>query len=401
LSNEGSIIGLKRKWSAGRAVLLLALLLIIALAGFSCVRGLSSVGWSGGTVSDDVLYIVSQEGRLVAIDLSNESRKWSEALKPVSQPGLFSCSPATGGGGCGSGTAGVAIYGNPVISGELVYMAGYNGKIYACNIDNLATRWVYPRDSYLPPIVGGLVVDRDKVIFGCSNGKIDNKDVNGLVFALDAITGDYLYSYETGDKIWGTPAVDHDTVYIGSFDKKLYALNISDGSKKWEFTAEGSIIATPLLYQDMIIVGSLDRNLYALKASDGSLKWQFTGNNWFWAEPVIFNDIVYAGCLDHYVYVLKAATGEKIAEIDLTDQISSRPVIVDSSIIFVTRQGLVYSVAAGTNELKQLADIDKGVDGPLTAYNGIVYIHTQDKIVQRINAVDGSVLTPYSLAKAD
>ncbi len=392
---------MSRKWNIGRVVLLLALIITISLVGLSCVKGLASIGWSGGIVADDVLYVGSKEGRLVAINLTNESRLWSEALKAVSQPGLFSCSPMSGGGGCGQGSAGVAVYGTPVVSGELVYMAGYNGKIYACNIDNLATRWVYPRDSYLPSLVGGLAIAGDKIIFGCSSGEIDNKDVEGTVFALDAVTGDFLYSYETEDKIWGTPTVDGDTFYIGSFDKKIYAFNISDGNKKWEYATEGSVIATPLLYQNMVIIGSMDRNLYALNASDGSLKWKFTGSNWFWAEPVVYNDMIYAGCLDGYVYVLKAATGEKVAEIDLTEQISSRPVIVDSSIIFATRKGVVYSLNTGTNEVKQLADIEKDVDGPLTAYNGIVYIHTQDKMLQRINASDGSVLTAYSLAKSD
>jgi outer membrane protein assembly factor BamB len=291
---------LKNKRSLGRLALLLALVIAVSLAGFSCVRGLAPIGWSGGTVSDGTLFVGSREGRLVSINLSSQNRLWSEQLKAVSQPGLFGCSPV-GGAGCGGGSAGVAIYGTPVVSGELAYFAGYNGKIYACNISNLATRWVYPRDSYLPPVVGGLALAQGKLFFGCSDGKIDNKKVKGILFALDAMTGDYLYQFETADKIWATPVIDGDTLYIGSFDKKLYALNIADGTVKWEFATEGAVIATPLVYQDTVIIGSLDRNLYALNKSDGSLKWKFSGNNWFWTESVVLNDTLYAACLDGYV----------------------------------------------------------------------------------------------------
>jgi outer membrane protein assembly factor BamB len=377
------------------------LIIAIGLAGFSCVRGLAPIGWSGGIVSDGTLYVGSREGRLVSVNLTSDGRLWSEALKAAAQPGLFGCSPATGGGGCGAGSAGLAIYGTPVISGELVYMAGYNGKVYACNIANLATRWVYPRDSYLPPIVGGLAVAQGKLFFGCTDGKIENKKVKGMIFALDAATGDLVYQVQMDDKIWSTPAIEGDTLYFGSFDKKIYAMNIADGTVKWEYPTEGAIVATPLVVNGTVYIGSLDRNLYALNASDGGLKWNFTARNWFWAEPVLYNDMIYAGCLDSRIYVIRASNGEKVAEFDLGYPISSQPVVVGSSVIFATRKGAVYSLATDTNQIRELADIKSEVNGPLTAYNGIIYLHTQDLMLQRVNASDGSILPAISLHKTD
>jgi outer membrane protein assembly factor BamB len=390
---------LKKKWNTGWLVLLLTLIMAIGLVSFSCVRGLAPIGWSGGTISDGTLYVGSREGRLVSVNLTSEKQPlFSEALKAQSQPGLFGCSPSYG--GCGASSAGVAIYGAPVVSGDLVYMAGYNGKIYACSISNLATRWVYPRDSYLPPIVGGLALAQGKLFFGCSNGKIDNKKVKGVLFALDANTGDLLYQVETGDKIWATPAVEGDTLYIGSFDKSLYALNIADGSIKWQFPTDGAVVATPLVSNGTVYVGSLDRNFYALNAADGSLKWQFTAGNWFWAEPVLYNDLIYVGCLDGRVYVLRATTGEKVTEFDLGYPVSSQPVVVGSSVIFATRKGAVYSISGDSNQIKMLADVKTEVNGPLTAYDGIIYIHTQNLLLYRVNASDGSILTAISLQKS-
>jgi len=137
------------------------MVLAVSLVGLGCVKGLMPIGWSGGAVSDGTLFVGSKEGRLVAINLDDESRLWAESLRPVSQPGFLGCSPVMG-GGCG-GAAGVAIYGTPVIYGELVYIAGYNGKIYAYNTEGLALRWVYPRESNLEPFVGGLVAAEGKL----------------------------------------------------------------------------------------------------------------------------------------------------------------------------------------------------------------------------------------------
>ncbi len=380
-------MNLKGKWRVGRVVLLTILIIAVGMVGFGCVKGLAPIGWSGGTVSGGTLFVGSNEGRLVALNLSDESRLWSEPLKQVSQGGIFGCSPAMG-GGCGAGSAGVAIYGTPVVYGELVYIAGYNGKIYAYNTEGLALRWVYPREDYLEPFVGGLVAADGKLYIGSENGK---------VYALDTATGDNLWEFQTGDKIWGTLAVYGDTLYIGSFDKKLYALNTADGSKKWEFAAEGSIIATPLVYNDVVYIGSFDRHMYALNAFDGSLKWKFMGENWFWAEPVVVNEVIYAPCLDGNVYALKVATGAKLNGYALESPVSSRPVVVDDSVIIATRKGVIYSLATGAGEIVQLADFEQDIDGPLTAYEGIVFIHTQDISLQRINAINGAILRPVSL----
>ena len=54
------------------------------------------------------------------------------------------------------------------------------------------------------------------------------------------------------------------TIYFGSEDKKLYALN-PDGTKKWEFVTGGGVHSTPALASDgAIYFGSLDNKVYAI-----------------------------------------------------------------------------------------------------------------------------------------
>jgi outer membrane protein assembly factor BamB len=383
-------VKLKKLKIVGLISLLIAAILTIAVFGFSCVSGLTAIGWSGGVVDNNILYVGSMEGRLAAINLVDNSQQWAEPLKLAAQGGLFGCSSALS---CGGGTSRVPIYGTPVVSDNLVFLAGYNGKIYAYNTITLAQRWIFPRDSYLSPFVGGLVIDQNRLYIGCADG---------FVYCLDATTGDLLAQYQTDDKIWGTPIVADDTVYIGSFDKKFYALNAADLTLKWVYETEGSIIAQPLVKDGIVYIGSFDKHLYALDATSGTLKWKFAGNNWFWTQPVIINDMLYAGCLDGFIYVLNPTTGATIKifdneEIAVVSPFASQPAVFNNYVIFASQVGIVYRIDTTTQEIKILTTLTGTITGPLMVYDGIVYFQTQDIAMQRIDVETGALLPSISL----
>jgi outer membrane protein assembly factor BamB len=388
----------KGKIAPGLLMLLMVFILGIGLFGFSCVRGLSPIGWSGGTVVNDTLYIGSIGGQLVAVNLNDNSVLPAQKLTPTAQTGLFGCSAT---GGCGGGSSRVPIYGTPVVSDNLVYIAGYNGKVYSYRTDNLAQRWIFPREGYLPPIVGSMVYSQGKLYFGTSDGKVEGKKVQGTVFVLDADTGDRLATFETGDRVWGTPAVVGNTVYIGSFDKNLYALDADTLALKWKYTTEGSIISTPLVQNGIVYFGSFDRNLYAVDASSGALKWKFTGKNWFWAQPEIVDSTIYAGCLDGLVYVINADTGAEIKTYDISQEfkdskvskspLSAQPVLVGNEVVFASSKGAIFAINTDTKQIRLIVKTNTDIHGPLTAYNGMIYFQTQNLKLEQVNAANGAV----------
>ncbi len=368
--------------------LLLVILLLSGLASSSCTGvGTIPKGWSGGVIADDTLFVGSREGELVAANTTDGSRLWAVPLEG---------SEAAGGGfGCAPASTSVAIYGTPAMAADLglVYVDGYNGKIYAVNSSSGALRWVYPRDRSLQHIVGGPVVAEGRVYFSCSDGK---------VYALDAATGDDQWVFETGDKIWSTPAIDGDTLFIGSFDKKLYAIDTTTGKEKWEqpFETEGAIVSTPVVYDDTVYFGSFDRHLYAISITNGKQIWKFPANdegeskpgNWFWAKPIAHNNVIYAPCLDGRVYILNAETGGEVADaIDLGGQISSSPVLVDNSIIVAKEDGIVYSLDTVTNQKRELVTLGEKVYAPLAASQGIIYIHTVEDALYAVDAQSGAI----------
>jgi outer membrane protein assembly factor BamB len=371
-------------WSV-RILLLLVILLLGGLNVVGCAPGGSQPkGWSGGAIVENTLFLGSMEGKLVAVDISDGARLWEVPL-------VFS-KPTSGGFGCGAPASSVAIYGTPAVSGDLVYVGGYvqdgnipRGKVYAYNFGRDEPRWVYPREGFLDgPVVGGLVVSQGAVYFGGSDGK---------VYALDAVDGHKIGEFKTGDKIWSTPAVEENTVYIGSFDKKLHILDAATlKPARWkEFEAEGAIAATPLVYEGTIYFGSFDRYLYAVDAIDGSLRWKFMAESWFWARPVVYNNTIYAPALDNKVYIFNAETGDKIAEFDLESPISSSPVLIQDKVIIASEAGKIYSLDTANNQIRMLGDLEEKVYAPLSASEGNVYVHTEKDGLYAVEVETGAV----------
>ncbi len=343
--------------------LFISLLVILLLGGLTtgCAAQDRPEGWSGGVVANGTLFLGSMEGKLVAIDVSSHNRLWDDVTLETSK--------SAGGflGGCAPGSTAVAVYGTLAVSGDLVYVGGYNGKIYAFSSSSGALRWVYPREGNLGPIVSGPVVALGNVYFGAADGK---------VYALDADTGDKEWEFEAGDKIWATPVIDGETLYIGSFDNKLYALEANTGKEKWEkpFEVGGPIASSPVVLNNTIYIGSFDRHLYAVNATSGEQIWQYpakdeAGNKpgkWFWTKPVIYNNTVYVGNLDGKIYVINAKTGaEVVVPIDLQSPISSSPVLAGNLVVVATEDGKVYSVDTETRQHRLLATLGEKINAPL------------------------------------
>jgi outer membrane protein assembly factor BamB len=365
-------------------------ILVVGLTFFGCagIRA-SPEGGSGGTIADGTLYIGSMAGKLVAVNTSDGSRLWAEPLKGTGSAGGLGCAPAS---------TMVAIYGSPAVDGNLVYVGGYNGKIYEFDSSTHLSKDRYPNDKSGGPIIGGPLVAAGKVYLGSSDG---------MVYALDAVSLDKVWEFpsegEKIGKIWSTPAIDGDTLYIGSFDKKLYAIDTATGKEKWEkpFETDGAIISTPLVYDNTVYIGSFDRHLYAVDATTGKPIWQFPANDedknrpssWFWARPVAYNNIIYAACLDHKVYILNAKTGSEVVDtIDLGSPISSSPVLVDNKVIVATEEGKIYAIDTGNNQKSEFKNLAEKVYAPLCTSGGVIYIFSQNQNLHALNATSGAEL---------
>ena len=118
----------------------------------------------------------------------------------------------------------------------------------------------------------------------------------------------WSYAIGCGGVAWvaPSPAVGADgTIYMGSDDSRLYALN-PDGTLKWFYQTEGAILSSPAIGNGAVYVASSDGRLYALDEKNGILWWTFN-NVYGYPSPAIGPDgTVYIGSYDSYRSSLSA-----------------------------------------------------------------------------------------------
>lgn len=382
-----------RTRTAGKAILAAAILVaVLTLAGCTGISA-APQGGTGVTVAGGKLYVCpllraastglscstpTLQGKLVALNESG-AIQWTATLRAPAPSGGFGCAQP-------SGTAAV-VYGAPAVSGDLVYLADYTGKVYAISASTQLSKDVYLNSKNPQPIIGAPVATGSRVYLGSSDNSI---------YALDAASLDKVWSFATKGKVWATPALAGDTLYIGSFDRKLYALDANTGAKKWDFTTDGSIVTTAVVDSGTVYFSSFDRNLYALNAADGTEKWHFMGTSLFWAKPVILNNIVYAACLDNKIYALDAATGNKIADFTV-GPVSASPAVSGTNIIFVTQKGVVCLLDTASKQTRQLVDLAETVYAPVTVSGNVVYVYTESQNLYSISLDSGAKLWTQSV----
>lgn len=88
---------------------------------------------------------------------------------------------------------------------------------------------------------------------------------DGLVYAA---SGD-LWNCLTDSKIDSSPVVADGTVYIGSNDHRMYALDARTGRLIWRRDVDGEVDSRPAVADETVYIGSDDGKVYAVNASTG------------------------------------------------------------------------------------------------------------------------------------
>ena len=212
------------------------------------------------------------------------------------------------------------------------------------------------------------------------------------LYALNSQTGVKLWEFETGANVSSSAIIGSDgTVYFGSDDDKLYALNGQTGVKVWEFTAGSDVYSSPAIGADgTVYVGSKDKKLHAINGQTGVKIWEFESGGTFYSSPAIGTDgTVYVGSFDKKVYALNGQTGVKIWEFATGEIIYSSPSIGTDGTVYVGSVDRKLYAINGKSGVK-LWEFETGgwvSSSPAIGPDGTVYIGSYDK---KLYALQGS-----------
>lgn len=205
-----------------------------------------------------------------------------------------------------------------------------------------------------------------------------------------------------------SPVVANGTIYFGSADNNVYAVDASDGSLAWPmpFETDGTV-RTPAVSDGTVYVGGGGK-VYALNAADGTKQWSWPFPQGTIADaPAVVNDTVYVPGGDDRFFALDANDGSKQWQV-FTDECFggnvSAPAVTNGTVYFTEDCGRAWAVDAlsGNVEWKFADDSGPGEGSPPAVANGTVYFGTvtagspAGNSVYALDASDGSELWQFS-----
>ena len=202
----------------------------------------------------------------------------------------------------------------------------------------------------------------------------------GLITAMAARTGKVIWRFRGGGPFETSPLVIGRTLYAGSWDHKLYAIDIYTGKPRWTFTADheinsspafsggkvyfgtdgGSVYAvdgrtgrqvwraqalarygrreyfyaTPTIAYGRVFIGNSDGTLYAFGASSGRLLWAQTAGTYIYTAAAVWRRRVYVGTYDGKFMAFNAATGDRIWTFNASAAVHGAPSVIDGLVYF-------------------------------------------------------------------
>jgi outer membrane protein assembly factor BamB len=149
----------------------------------------------------------------------------------------------------------------PQASNPILYAPSYDNNVYAFSTEG-EILWKTNCGTSVAGSAGG------------NNGTIYVGTINGTVYALDSFSGNEKWKFRTGGLVSDGAETSDGLVYFTSFDQRLYCLR-ENGEKLWDFLTGGPIIARPLIIGDRLYFGSGDTLFYCLNAKNRAVEWTF------------------------------------------------------------------------------------------------------------------------------
>jgi outer membrane protein assembly factor BamB len=264
-------------------------------------------------------------------------------------------------------TAG-AIHSSPAVVDNTVYVGSMDGYFYAVDFISGKQKWKFktggekpigdtaywgmkPADMFMEDLwdsfLSSPIVSKNRegltVYFGSSDS---------YLYALDGNSGMVKWKFKTSGSIHSSPTLYQGTIYIGGWDTYMYAIDAKTGSEKWKFKtgeqpAMAGIQSSPTVADGVVYFGARDAHLYALDANRGNLLWKYDAHgSWIISSAVVRAGVVYAGTSDSYLLLaLDAKTGREIFKFKTRGYVFGTPAVLDGTAYFGDFTGTLYALA--------------------------------------------------------
>ena len=252
----------------------------------------------------------------------------------------------------------------PVVDGSKVFATASDGSVYCMEVSTgqLIWRTVVCQEGTTIPASPLILKDHDyiqSVIIGTYGGPQGRED--GKLIALDE-RGRKLWEQKTGGNVRGTPAIDHDSVYVSSFRNApsagiIMAFDVRTGKPLWPepFKVQGQpsdsksygFAASPLIASNSLSIGSLNGQMFALYTTNGKPIWDSKrniGGPIATAAAAVENLLIF-GSNDGSVYAIDTMNGERVWDYALGGAVLTSATVKDGVVYIGSDNGMVAALA--------------------------------------------------------
>ncbi|WP_277543042.1 outer membrane protein assembly factor BamB family protein [Haloarcula laminariae] len=303
-----------------------------------------------------------------------------------------------------AGSGSYAIYGGPAVADGTVYIG--SEQLFAIDTTDGSTMWTF-NPGRRSGIDASPVVSGGTVYVGSWRNP-----TSGAVHAIDAEDGSELWRFPTGDYVNAAPTVVDGTAYVGSKDGNVYAVSGPTAAEQtrtdtetanrpqragleWSFETDGQIRAAPAVVDGTVYFGSSDDRLYAVDTADGTEQWATNVGGNVETSPTVVDGTIYLGSgYSGPMYALDAADGTEQWRYEEAVTSVTSPVVTDDAVFIAGEENTVVSLNrtnGDENWSQQLGDED-GVAASMAATENVIYVPSDGGGLQALSTDDGSVL---------
>jgi len=232
---------------------------------------------------------------------------------------------------------------SPVISGGRLYFATSEGRVYA--LEALSGKWIWqyerePPESFTIHGFAGVLVTEDRLYTGFADGYLVSLNTkNGeVVWARSlAAASDQFVDVDT------TPVLADGTLYAASYSGGLYAITPKDGTVQWRFEVEG---ASGIAAQGGRIYFTAAKTGLHVLDTQGRLVWrQSMSAAGDLSPPRLHGPYILLSGSDSGIYVVDREAGDLLAYFNPGEGVSAEPTVAGDALYVLSNRGFFYKLA--------------------------------------------------------
>lgn len=399
-----------------RIIIILVLTFVTSINGLAQVNSVASfrggVSANGTYAGKDFNSIKDAKWRFKTLGAVRSTPTYHKGnLYIGSSEGLVYCLDANTGKKRWAFQASNAVHATVAVAGDNLFFTDKNNNLYALQRSSGKKVWQIDLNANLPYAWGFDYYQSSPSII---SGTLYVGSGDGYLYAINESNGKIKWKYEARSLIRSSPTVNNGVVYVGDLAGHVHSVDAITGKARWTFATRGdtvvnekygndykAIIASVAVQDKVAVIGGRDGLLYALDTESGRELWNFDyEGSWVVTSVAIKDNTVITGTSDaRWIHAFDLHTGQEKWKYKTTSSVWASPIIVESTVVAAVNDGFLYGLDFNTGlEKFRYRFGERALSSPVYQ-DGIIYIGNDDGYVSALETMQKS--TPQQpIAKA-